>query len=300
MRQRIESILSQSYPDYELILLDDCSTDDSWEVMRRYEKNPHVTHVVRNATNSGSPFLQWEKGIRLSQGEYIWIAESDDWADLDFLRVCVEQLDAHPGAALCHTGSIFVDEAGSQIDKSYDRWREDGSVHIFRSVPYFLRNMTFWDDCYNASKVVFRRSAYDRLSAEYKTFRYAGDWLFMASLVAQGDVIRVHRKLNYYRWHGNNVTTQGEREGKALRENIRKYSILFTFPAMSRYNRWLVCGMMYKLICRQAQDPAQRATLMQEASGLLGMRPWHYVLERVNKTLSNIFPWLPGGSRYSL
>ncbi len=58
---RIESILNQTYQDFELILLDDCSTDDSREVLLKYKDNPKVTHLVFNEQNSGSPFIQWQK-----------------------------------------------------------------------------------------------------------------------------------------------------------------------------------------------------------------------------------------------
>lgn len=66
---RIESILNQTYQDFELILLDDCSTDDSREVLLKYKDNPKVTHLVFNEQNSGSPFIQWHKGVQLAEGE---------------------------------------------------------------------------------------------------------------------------------------------------------------------------------------------------------------------------------------
>ena len=81
LNARIGSILNQSFQDFELILLDDCSTDNSREVLECYRNNPHVSHIVFNEQNSGSPFIQWMKGIELARGEYIWIAEADDLAD---------------------------------------------------------------------------------------------------------------------------------------------------------------------------------------------------------------------------
>lgn len=83
---RIESVLNQTFTDFELILLDDVSTDDSLKVFDQYKDNPHVSCLVVNETNSGSPFKQWMKGILLAQGKYIWIAEADDLAESDFLE----------------------------------------------------------------------------------------------------------------------------------------------------------------------------------------------------------------------
>ena len=89
LQQRIESVLAQTYTDYEIILLDDASTDDSVSILNHYKTNSRVTHLEINSVNTGSPFAQWQKGISLSRGKYIWIAESDDAAESFFLEKAV-------------------------------------------------------------------------------------------------------------------------------------------------------------------------------------------------------------------
>ena len=81
----IASVLGQTYTNFEVIILDDKSTDNSLEVIAKYQDNPHVSQVVVNEVNSGSTFKQWDKGISLAKGEIIWIAESDDWCELNLL-----------------------------------------------------------------------------------------------------------------------------------------------------------------------------------------------------------------------
>lgn len=61
LEQRIESILQQTFQDFELILLDDCSTDGSREILERYRNHPKVSGIFYNERNSGSPFKQWKK-----------------------------------------------------------------------------------------------------------------------------------------------------------------------------------------------------------------------------------------------
>ena len=70
LEERIESVLNQSYQDFELIILDDCSTDNSRILIEQYRSDPHVSHIVYNEVNTGSPFKQWAKGIELAKGEY--------------------------------------------------------------------------------------------------------------------------------------------------------------------------------------------------------------------------------------
>ncbi|MDR1783951.1 MAG: glycosyltransferase, partial [Dysgonamonadaceae bacterium] len=85
LEQRIQSIVDQTFQEFELIILDDCSTDDSRGIIENYRDNPKVSQIIYNEQNSGSTFKQWIKGINAAKGEYIWLAESDDWAENDFL-----------------------------------------------------------------------------------------------------------------------------------------------------------------------------------------------------------------------
>ena len=78
LKLRIDSILNQTYEDIEVIILDDNSQDNSVEIIESYRTHPKVSHILLNDRNSGSTFIQWEKGINLATGKWIWIAESDD------------------------------------------------------------------------------------------------------------------------------------------------------------------------------------------------------------------------------
>src|SRR4029077_11316800 len=85
LRKRINSVLQQTFQDFEVILLDDCSTDDSRSILSSYTGDPRVRNEF-NDVNSGSTFKQWNKGVRLARGEYVWISESDDYAAPRFLE----------------------------------------------------------------------------------------------------------------------------------------------------------------------------------------------------------------------
>src|SRR5437868_456309 len=78
LRKRIDSVLGQTYQDFELILMDDCSTDESRSIIEEYAREARI-RIELNEENSGSTFKQWNKGVRLARGEYVWIAESDDY-----------------------------------------------------------------------------------------------------------------------------------------------------------------------------------------------------------------------------
>src|SRR5690348_12935994 len=117
LRQRIESVLRQTYQDFELILLDDCSMDGSQAILMEYASDPRV-RIEFNQKNSGSTFKQWNKGVRLARGEYVWIAESDDYADDRLLEKLAARLDAEPRAAFayCRSWRVALDRADGFVD----------------------------------------------------------------------------------------------------------------------------------------------------------------------------------------
>ena len=87
IHERLSSIEKQSYPVYELIYLDDCSTDSSLHIARSFLSHTKLDMTIfENNVNSGSVFKQWAKGIDLSRGDYIWIAEADDLCTSTFLN----------------------------------------------------------------------------------------------------------------------------------------------------------------------------------------------------------------------
>ena len=94
LEERLNSIVNQTYQDFELIILDDCSTDGSLNILEPYKTHPKVSYFIVNTENTGSPFKQWQKGLDKVRGEFVWIAESDDKVDLDFLENQVAMLNS--------------------------------------------------------------------------------------------------------------------------------------------------------------------------------------------------------------
>lgn len=249
--QRIDSILQQSYTDYELILLDDCSTDASREVLAAYQHMPQVTQVIFNEKNSGSTFKQWERGIQLAKGEYIWIAESDDMADTDFLKETVEQLDRNKAATIVFTGSQMIDENGKQLPKDWDHFSPGmNKVATYDGDEYLKRKMLWGNSVYNASMVLFRKACYYKVPADYCNYRYCGDWLFWIGVCRQGQVISINRKLNYFRQHLNKVSPKAVKEGLYFKEGNDIMVRMVDYLNLGSYQRMVVSGRIWKRVLR--------------------------------------------------
>ena len=212
LKERIDSVLNQTYQDFEVIILDDCSPDNSVEVIEQYRSNPHVSHILINEQNTRNTFIQWERGISMAKGRYIWIAESDDVAEPQLLETLIGQLEQHPGAsvAFCHSRLIDVDGA-LLSEQNTKNPAQPGQITIDDSCT-FLRHLLIFNYIYNASMAVFRRDVYDRANPDYKQFRYCGDWHFWASVCAAGRVIEVYDMLSRFRQHQRKVTEDSKKD----------------------------------------------------------------------------------------
>ena len=207
-------MLRQTYQDFEVILLDDCSTDESRSILSKYADDPRVK-IEFNAVNSGSTFKQWNKGVRLARGEYIWIAESDDYAADRLLERLVSLLDAEPNSvfAYCRSWRILAD---GQIDGSYDvrldpqRWRADFWADGREECQnYLVRGNTIT----NTSAVLFRREVYVRVGGADESMVLCGDWKLWVAMALTGRIAYLGEPLNYYRLHGANVRTKCQQLG---------------------------------------------------------------------------------------
>ena len=252
LEQRIESILGQTFADFELILLDDCSTDRSRELLERYREHPKVAHIVLNEQNSGSTFAQWRRGLALARGRYVWIAESDDYADPAFLATLVPLLDADPEAVVAFTGSHMVDAANAPIPGAdWDRYRP-GQPRIERyDGAEFIKKKLLWTaDLYNASMALFRRSAAPQIEDAQTRMRYCGDWLFWVNLSLRGAAIEVREKLNYFRQHNAKVSPGASKSGVYFIEGLPIMVRVADALELTATQRAMLAGRTWKRLGR--------------------------------------------------
>lgn len=216
LRQRIDSVLDQTYTDFELIVLDDCSSDNSKTVIERYRNNEKISHIIYNEQNSGSTFKQWNKGIQLAKGEYIWIAESDDWCEPTLLENLVKGLDENEECVIAYCQSYCITD-GQQIkfQSNHTSLGEYVNGRDFISLYILLRNPIF-----NASMAVWRRKAYTEISGNFMQYKLIGDYYFWMELCTRGDVYICGKLLNYFRQHSANVSFIAAANGQFFKEHI--------------------------------------------------------------------------------
>ncbi|MCI5073594.1 glycoside hydrolase family 99-like domain-containing protein [Oricola sp.] len=216
--ERINSILNQSFPLHELIILDDASTDASSEVIEAQLARIDIpVRIVRNVTNSGSVFRQWLKGAELATGDFVWIAEADDIAEPGFLQEVMQGFgrdDEDVVLSYCQSkqmapdGKILCDDYLDYVsDVSPTQWL---SAYRRGGVEEIVHGLSVKNTIPNVSAVVFRRrDLVETMRAhlgDIMRYRVAGDWCTYVRLLQRGSCAYSPKPLNLHRRHSESVT----------------------------------------------------------------------------------------------
>lgn len=222
---RLDSIFNQTFRDFEVILLDDASTDNSVDILMAYENDAQVSHIIINKNNSGSPFKQWQKGIELAKGDYIWIAESDDYCENTFLqRIWDFKEKESGGLGVIYAQSIDINEKGEHLQNRIEvtnRFNPNIWVANFtRDGKDFIKNFLKDHNVIpNASAVVFRKDLVNSsiFTEKMLQMKMCGDWLFWIKICAGSNVGFIAEPLNFFRMHPETSRNVRNRKSKILR-----------------------------------------------------------------------------------
>lgn len=286
LKERIDSVLNQTFQDFEVIILDDCSPDNSVEVIEQYRNNPHVSHIIINEQNTGNTFIQWERGINLAKGEYIWIAESDDVAEPQLLSSLTAQLEKHHDASVAFCHSRLIDGEGHLLsEQNTMNPAQPGQVTIDDSLT-FLRHLLIFNYIYNASMVVFRRDVYDKANPDYRKFRYCGDWHFWGSICSEGRIIEVHDMLSRFRQHQRKVTEHAKKD-VALRWNdeMKTIGYIASLCHLSPIEQRCLRGRLSKRLRKAEMTEDERQLLRQKYPTLCNGRMIDIICYEIGKNL---------------
>lgn len=205
--QRFRSILEQTWQDYEIIFLDDASTDDS-VTLAKDRFGSRIKEFVVNASNSGNPFVQWNRGVRLARGEFVWIAEADDSCTPDFLERMLAAISRAPSIGLAYCNTTPIDIEGNILDKDFflnyvstldtQRWHGDFQTHGATELRQFMAKR---NTITNVSGALFRREAYEKTGGAPEDMRMCGDWLTYCRILREWDVAYLSTPMNFHRQH---------------------------------------------------------------------------------------------------
>lgn len=243
--KRIESILNQTYSNIEILVLDDCSTDNSREVIEYFKERDTRIKVFYNSVNSGSTFAQWKKGVDLANGEYIWIAESDDYSDIRFLEKLLDAIKKKPGIEVAYCQSNFVDANNEIVGNHIDNlqvlnptlWQNDFCMD---GNDLLANYMLIINVIPNVSAAIFSKRLVGKVNwSEVQSYRLGGDRNFWTQILNNTNLCFTSKSLNYFRIDGN---TQRSRYVhsllylKEIEKNVQKICSLVKVERKNKTN----------------------------------------------------------------
>lgn len=195
--EALESILAQSFEDFELLISDNSSTDRTSEICGDYSLKDGRIRYHRNETNLGAA-VNYNRVFGLSSGSYFkWISH-DDLSAPTFLECCVEVLDRAPDVVLCYPKTVLIDEKGREI--SY----YDDSLNLFQEKPH--QRLASYLNSINLANAVFGLIRSETLKKTRRIGSYTGsDYVLLLEVCLHGKIHEIPEYLFMRRDHGENV-----------------------------------------------------------------------------------------------
>ena len=213
--EAIQSVLNQSYGDFELIIVDNCSTDNSVTEINRFS-DPRIK-IYKNDKNIG--FLKnWNKCISLVNGEYVSLLHSDDKYEPDMIKREVEIFDSNPNVGLVFSPVKQIDSKGDCIGYSKSPFN---STRVIKGDDFFKE--LIMENHVPTPSVMVRKECYDILGSFDEYVGPPCDWEMWLRVSLYYDVAFISEPLAHYRIHSGCGTFEVCSD---LSWNISQYNLL--------------------------------------------------------------------------
>lgn len=212
LEQRLNSILDQTYDNIEIVVLDDCSKDHSREVIERFVAlYPGRIRAIFNETNSGGVFRQWRKGVEETDSDLIWICESDDFCEPDFVEKLVGYFN--DGSVSIAFGRIQDTDENGVFRGTLDDYREGAEAGIWDrplvrpAATWFANGFGVNNLIANVGGCLWRRSHIpETVWTEAQTFKVVGDWFLYIEIARGGQIAWEPGAVAYFRRHDDSTS----------------------------------------------------------------------------------------------
>jgi glycosyltransferase involved in cell wall biosynthesis len=245
LQQAITSVLAQTYLDFEIIISDNASTDDTAAIVGGFPDER--IRYFRNDRNVGMG-PNWNVGLRRARGAYVVLLEDDNWWCPEYLTRAVGTLDQHPDIAFVHT-AVYLTDAHGTVIRIFKRWRSDRICHKRAELTDLIQGNKIF-----LSSVTARRSVVESIGMFDERIPYAPDWDLWLHMYTYHDGAYVADPLLFYRQHEANVTRQFLARPSAMFEDHRYtvektlqrigevYGVSFARQLRKLSSRWLIRG----------------------------------------------------------
>ncbi len=236
LSQALDALLNQTFTNFELIIIDDCSSDGSRDILKEYAAKDSRIKLYLNDKNSGSYVISTNYGASLAVAPYIIFEQCDDWAEANQLELLYEAIQKN-NVGVAFSSSNMVDETGAFIDsdfnsRSLEFQRQNQSD---RMIPCNVAYRYLLESCIipNLSAAIVSRALFERLGGLSKDYLVLADWDFWLRLALLTDFYYIRKPLNNFRQHKNTIRSS-IRITKQIKELFHMYGNVLTMTPQYR------------------------------------------------------------------
>jgi len=211
LKQALDSIVNQTYPNLEIIVVDDNSTDGSQQILKSYKDNPKITlHLLEK--NTGSYVKASNYGARLAKGEYLLFAQCDDHADPEQIEKLVSAFSNEGNIGVVYSKSNLIDENDVFIcddftgrEKSFRKKCKNDAFISGKEMKDFL---SFSCVIPNLSAALIKKDLYFQCGGLPERYMMAADWAMWLELTENSNFFYLTECLNNFRQHSNTIRSK--------------------------------------------------------------------------------------------
>lgn len=262
----IESILAQSFSEFECLILDDGSTDNTREVIQSFLTDSRIQYFYHENRGEAETV---NRGWQMATGEYFTQVNSDDPVYPDFLEAMIHALDANPDKILAYPDFDFIDEQGKVLQTTHGRAWD------------FLRNLAAYSCEAACPGTMFRRSALsDITQLKRKGFLHINDTEMYWNLALRGDFLHVPKVLTTWRQHQQQISAKRYKCISECEQWFRTYFSQKSLPAavkdIEQQTRKSLCRYFISLLEQADLLPAEKRQLLRPYQQELGQPTYEF------------------------
>lgn len=256
IEKAITQILNQTYENIELIIVDDCSTDGSQEIIKKYQNYNNVKIILLDK-NLGSYVKSTNYGAKYASGKYINFAQCDDYSDIFLLEKLHKALKQNTECGVAYSASYMIDENNTIIGDDYSlrskRFKERVSsspvIHgnDFRTLLY--------ESCVipNLSAVLIKKDLFISIGGLSDNYFVLADWDMWIRISYHTDFFYIKEKLNFFRQHSTTIRSKISIK-RQLKELIQMFASNKLNNKISYKENLFICytliGIIISFICQ--------------------------------------------------
>lgn len=236
LRKALERLLYQTYPNYEVIVIDDCSTDGSQDIIKEYADHPRLRMELRT-TNSGSYVKASNYGASFANGTILMFAQCDDYADATQLEKLVNAMLENENAGVVFSKSNLIDEHDAFIADDFtgreSAFREKCKNNTLITKQEMIRFLSYSCVLPNLSAAIIRKDLFHAIGGFSEKYLVMSDWGFWLDLAVKTDFYYITEPLNNFRQHNKTIRSSI----KIRTQIIELYAIFYEFISNNQLAR---------------------------------------------------------------